>query len=73
MKELNLNELQTVSGGSWGAVGNFLAGAIASDIFYNPVKRAIIRHYTNENTRMVDAFRRNPSTVTNRFSFNGDF
>lgn len=75
MKKLTLNELQIVSGGiAWGpAIGNFLAGALVSDFLYNPAKKAIVKAYTNENTKMVNAFKRNPSTLTNRFSFNGDF
>ncbi|ASK27400.1 bacteriocin [Neisseria chenwenguii] len=75
MKNLTVKELQTVSGGGgFGTfVGGTMVGAAITDVFYNPFKQAVIDHYTSTNAKMVSDFKKSPSTLENRFSFNGDF
>mgnify|MGYP003609156263 CR=1 FL=1 len=74
MKTLTMKEMQTVSGGGFGSfVGGTLIGALVTDIFYNPVKQAVIGHYTGTNAGMASDFKKSPLTLESRFSFNGDF
>lgn len=73
MKHLSEFEIKNVSGGSLGSFITKGIDNIGRGFTIYEVGKLVSDHFSKEHDKMVADFKRDPSTVTNRFSFNGDF
>lgn len=73
MKHLSESEIKNVSGGSLGGLIGKGIDRIGRVLTVREIGKMASDHFSREHDKMVADFKRDPSTVTNRFSFNGDF
>ncbi|AIZ79344.1 hypothetical protein NYR70_05485 [Actinobacillus equuli subsp. equuli] len=72
MKELNKIEIVNVSGGHWAAgIAGFLGSYIGSK-YLDKVTEKVEKNLNDFGHKQADSFRKDPSIITGRFSFNGD-
>ncbi|WGE32273.1 hypothetical protein NYR60_01255 [Actinobacillus genomosp. 2] len=72
MKALNKIEIVNVSGGHWtGTIASFLGGYIGSK-YLDKVTEKVEKNLNDFGHKQADSFRKEPSIITERFSFNGD-
>lgn len=72
MKHLSESEIKNVSGGSLGGLIGKGIDYIGRMFTVREIGRMASDHFSQENAKLVADFKRDPSTLTNRFSFNGD-